>query len=483
MTQHPSELTEIIEMVTGMFYYVKAQGDKAREFNICAGDVVGDTDETERALHQRLMEIGSKLMSEYFEQVGNGDEGYHAKFNGREYVRQHSDRPGSILTVFGPVEFRQCIYYDGSGESVRPFEAMANLPERNVTYFAQELMTRLGIEDTYASSQSFYADFFGHSPSSRTIEQVIQETATTYQAYDNAHVPMPEDPAGRIGVVSFDGKGVPVISSERTTGKTREALLGCTYVIEPEQRDAERLADSLVVPEILSEEEKKELHRESRAENIRYHASVAMPKDTLFKEVRDEAEVRFATANVIMVVCLMDGALKLWELAKKHFPNAVYILDLMHVLGYLRAAATALTKTPDAAQLLLAAYLRSILQGEVHGVIKSMRIRMAKNKFNKQQVDAIQAAITYFENHADYMRYDEYIKAGCPIATGVIESACKHIAKDRMSKAGAQWSITGAEAVLKLRCMRATGHWHEYHEIRREDERKELYHSHLRAVA
>ena len=46
---------------------------------------------------------------------------------------------------------------------------------------------------------------------------------------------------------------------------------------------------------------------------------------------------------------------------------------------------------------------------------------------------------------------------GWPIATGVIEGACRHLVKDRMDITGARWGLPGAEAILKLRALLSNG--------------------------
>jgi hypothetical protein len=56
-----------------------------------------------------------------------------------------------------------------------------------------------------------------------------------------------------------------------------------------------------------------------------------------------------------------------------------------------------------------------------------------------------------------HLRYDQYLAAGLPISTGVIEGACRHLVKDRMDITGACWGLQGAEAVLKLRALRSSG--------------------------
>ena len=68
----------------------------------------------------------------------------------------------------------------------------------------------------------------------------------------------------------------------------------------------------------------------------------------------------------------------------------------------------------------------------------------------------------YLTKYADFLRYDEYLAEGLPIATGVIEGACRYLVKDRMEKTGARWHLSGAEAILRLRSLRASGDFDEY---------------------
>ena len=46
---------------------------------------------------------------------------------------------------------------------------------------------------------------------------------------------------------------------------------------------------------------------------------------------------------------------------------------------------------------------------------------------------------------------------GWPIATGVIEGACRHLVQDRMGITGARWGLAGAQAMLWLRAINASG--------------------------
>ena len=60
------------------------------------------------------------------------------------------------------------------------------------------------------------------------------------------------------------------------------------------------------------------------------------------------------------------------------------------------------------------------------------------------------------------MYYDNYLSKGYPIGTGVIESACSHVVKQRTEITGARWGISGAEAILKLRSVKQSNEWEDY---------------------
>ena len=58
--------------------------------------------------------------------------------------------------------------------------------------------------------------------------------------------------------------------------------------------------------------------------------------------------------------------------------------------------------------------------------------------------------------------YDQFLAKGYPIASGVIEGACRHLVKDRMDITGARWRLDRAEAVLQIRALRSSGDFEDY---------------------
>ncbi len=73
------------------------------------------------------------------------------------------------------------------------------------------------------------------------------------------------------------------------------------------------------------------------------------------------------------------------------------------------------------------------------------------------------------------MKYDEYLAAGYPIGSGVVEGACRHLVKDRMEQTGMRWRIEGAQAILSLRAIYVNDDWDAFHAVRIQAEQREPY--------
>ena len=103
-----------------------------------------------------------------------------------------------------------------------------------------------------------------------------------------------------------------------------------------------------------------------------------------------------------------------------------------------------------------------ILQGKASTVAAAIRRKATCLGLEEDERANADRAADYLLNKAPYLDYPNALAKGWPIATGVIEGACRHLVKDRMDITGARWGLDGAEAVLKLRAMRANGDFDPY---------------------
>ena len=115
--------------------------------------------------------------------------------------------------------------------------------------------------------------------------------------------------------------------------------------------------------------------------------------------------------------------------------------------------------------------LLRILQGHSSDVAAGMRRSATLRDLTQTEREPIDTCARYLLNHRDYLHYNQYLAAGFPIATGVIEGACRYLVKDRMEITGARWSLQGAEAILRLRALEASGDFDAYWRFHLEQEK------------
>ena len=90
--------------------------------------------------------------------------------------------------------------------------------------------------------------------------------------------------------------------------------------------------------------------------------------------------------------------------------------------------------------------------------------------------------IRYLRANREKMRYDRYLAAGLPIATGVVEGACCTLVRERTGRSSMRWSPVGAQAVLELRAVDQNGDWADYWAWFTRAEQKRLYAGRSRAA-
>ena len=165
-----------------------------------------------------------------------------------------------------------------------------------------------------------------------------------------------------------------------------------------------------------------------------------------------------------VLIRLMDGQHSLWDTAEAcgEVPAeyVVDILDVVHVSSYVWRAAKAFHSHREHQEAFARERLLRILQGDVKGVVAGLRRMATVRNLRGSPRKEIDTVCGYFEAHQDRMRYDEYLAAGYPIATGVIEGACRHLVKDRMERSGMRWTLEGAQAMLNLRALRQSSWEH-----------------------
>jgi PAS domain-containing protein len=259
------------------------------------------------------------------------------------------------------------------------------------------------------------------------------------------------------------------------------AAVGCVYSVDPKYRTAEAVVAALF-REPTAEQEKSSPEPVAQQKRIwarlscRHEGEWRDGEETVFAWIVREVKARRRPRQ--KVVCLMDGQRSPWIMGRKALPGEklVEIFDLLHVTPRLWEAAYLFhAEGGDEAAAFVRKRLLRVLQGKAGAVIGGPRQMANKRRLGGAKLRKLQTLCKYLQKNLSRMRYDEYLAVGYPIASGVIEGACRYVVKDRMERAGMRWTIPGAQAMLDLRTTYVNGQWEEFHGYRIAQEKRRLY--------
>jgi len=145
-----------------------------------------------------------------------------------------------------------------------------------------------------------------------------------------------------------------------------------------------------------------------------------------------------------------DGANWVHVDAGEFFPGAVHILDWHHAAEHL-AAVRDLAYESKASQGAgwYARQETNLWEGNIEAVIRSI-LYLARTSRRKPAKELRKQA-RYFRKRTGMMNYPAYRKAGWPIGSGAVESACRHVVQERCKCSGMRWSTRGLQNLLAVR--------------------------------
>lgn len=151
---------------------------------------------------------------------------------------------------------------------------------------------------------------------------------------------------------------------------------------------------------------------------------------------------------------LGDGAAVLWRIWQEYFSTYTPILDFIHVISYVYAAALAGRPYAEGWEI-YRRWAQWTWEGNVDLVIAELTARSAelgppqKGDSDTCPRRVAARALTYLTNHRQYMHYAKYRRQGLPITTSHMESTVKQVSR-RVKGTEKFWSESGIEALLQL---------------------------------
>jgi hypothetical protein len=421
------------------------------------------------------------------------------RVRGRDGVLRTFLRPSSrpMLSIVGALDIARIAYQSQGVEGLHPMDAALNLPRELYSHVVRRAVAERAACDSYEEVVAAIHDRTGVAIGKRQVEQMAARAARDFDDFYALREAV-EDTTGDLLVLTFDGKGVPM-RREGLRLETRAAAESTprrlhTRLTKGEKRHRKRMAQVAAIysvapyvrtpADVLAElRPVREVGRDRnrpRPRDKRVWASLAKTPAAVIRDAFEQARRRDPSFKRTWVV-LVDGnrdQLKAVKKAARKLGVAITILvDLIHVLEYLWKAAYAFHEdgSKDAEQW-VQQRLMWLLQGEAAKVSENLRRNAHDARLEGAALKPVTKCLRYLRGVGDYIAYDRALAAGLPIATGVIEGACRYLVKDRMERTGARWSLVGAEAVLRLRALRASGDFDDYWDfhLEREHDRNHL---------
>lgn len=496
MLAHPVEHhnRDLVNSIEGQIAEARAQLDVMERWITGAARDGVAAHEVERNLFDGALRLAFSLFKAFLKLVGPGDLGATASLDdGRVVPRLAEPHSRRLLTVFGAFDISRWVYARRDGQKIElaPTDQRLQLPESDLSYLLQEWDQLLGVEHAFGKVRDTLERVLRLKQSVDTLERTNRQMAEPVLDFHESQPPAQRSADAELLVVTEDNKGVPMVrkpvekpaGAHRVKGekanKKQMACLGCVYSVD---RHA-RTPDDLLA--ILFRDPDRPQTKPPEAKQKRYWAELTQTYDgvevrgqeLVFAHLSNEVERRRRPGQVLVHLC--DGQKSLETDRDDYLPtdaNTVDILDLMHVIPRLWDAAHVFhAEGSPQASAFVRERLSHVLRGRIGSVVRGLRYLGTTRNIRGAEQKRLRRACAYLKANEHRMRYDEYLSAGYPIATGVIEGACRHVIKDRMERAGMRWQVPGAQAMLHLRALSASGDWNNYQQFRVESENRRMY--------
>lgn len=452
------------------------------EFVTGAAAHTATVDTIERGLFQRLFTLGAKLLTLFFAMRAHACSRHPMTNDQGVLLPYHSEKKRWYVSVFGKIPFWRPYFYRAGTGGLSPLDAALSLAPDCYSDLLREIGESLSVYVAYETAAEILQRLLGSKLSTRVLKAMIAGDAADVEAYYAQALPPPPAYEAEILVIQADGKGVPMVQATPVAptvrlgkgekrARKKEAVVTGVYTIAPAVRTPEAVVASFFQPERFSPP------MAPRPEPRHKHLWATLAgKDAALTHLAERVTQRKG-AHLVHQVALTDGCAALQDRIQQRFPDFTLILDFIHANEYLwRVANSVLGEQHPERLPWVADQTLLMLSGRTSAIIAALTAQAQAPTCPAARRQMLTQTADYFQRNLPFMQYDRYLAHGWPIASGVIEGACRHLVKDRMELAGMRWTQDGAEQLLHLRSVAENRDWDPYHLFRRRQRHTRLYH-------
>ncbi|MHB1537532.1 MAG: ISKra4 family transposase [Acidimicrobiales bacterium] len=397
----------------------------------------------------------------------------------RRALERDHERP--LYSVFGEVRVSRLAYRERGQENLYVADGLLNLPSERASHGVRRLSAIEAAAGSFEHATSRVREQTGLSLGKRQAEELAVRAAADFERFYAERLSAVEEQQHNddVLVLSADGKGI-VMRTEALRKATAQAAQRAspklkTRLSKGEKANRKRIAEVGAVyeitpaprtpAEVLAPTEQK-VAPAPKAKHKWLTASVVADAAAVVGDIFEEAQRRDPEHERTWVA-LVDGnnhqiaAIK--AEARKRKLKVTIVIDLVHVLEYLWAAGWCYFKEGDPdAEAWVAEKALAILEGKAGIVAAAIRRKATMLGLSDEKRAGADRCADYLLAKRPYLDYPTALANGWPIATGVIEGACRFLVKDRLDITGARWGLQGAEAILQLRALLSNGDFNAY---------------------
>lgn len=446
--------------------------------------------EVEELIHKDGFELMRRLLQAHLNERSEQEPQFTSVYHdGHEHNQKRQMSTRHLSSLFGEVVVARKSYSVAGADSLFPQDGALNLSaDQYSDGLRREIAFTVSEQSFDKSSESILRTTAGIVPK-RQVGNVTRHLSQDFdEFYSCSNVEVNDDSS--LLVLSCDGKGIVMRQSDLRPITQKAAAAAQqkkqTRLSRGEKGNRKRMATAALVYDIpphirsaasiMGREEKNPAPRHS---NKRAWASVEKSSLRVIEEMFAEALRRDPEQRRKWVVVVDGHPIQLKQIRKvmkKQKIKATIVVDFIHVLEYLwKAAYCFFDETSQKAEDWVMVRALKILSGEASQVAAGIRRSCTKRKLNSQQRKKADLCSDYLLKKKPYLRYDNYLAEGYPIASGAIEGTCRYLIKDRMDITGARWGLQGAEAVLKLRAIITNNDFEEYFRFHKSKELNRNY--------
>ena len=425
-------------------------------------DVIGQEG---RELQRRLLQATFALDSAREERIA-----HVTSAAGIPHGSVEAGQSRGLASVFGPVRVTRMAYRNRREPNLYPADARQVLPDDPYSLGMRALTAFHLATGGYGQAQEVIGARTGVTVGRAQLAGLAGDLAAWTDDFYSGRARDAEEeeqPDSDVIMLQADGKGIALRPEHRKgAGKADTAHPGI-------KKMAEVVAVADFTPAVREPEDiaappaRRKAHPGPEARDKWVSASITESIEDMIAAAYDEADRR-DPQRVRQRVFLVDGNRQqitaIQAQAAGRGLKVPVLIDYIHVSGYLGKASAALHPGDPVAG---GQWADGQLLRVLHGRAKAVAATLALTDMDK--------AVTYLTNNHQHMRYDRALAAGWPIATGMIEGACRFVIEDRFGITGARWSPDGAEDILKLRAVVVNGDLDDYMRYYKERYRDERH--------